>query len=99
MCTLQTQTFRWVGSPILGDREAEHSPKQVHLVLKPKPHPPNSLNCVMIAIKLPAASISQLLPNLGGENGPYSLASSNSNIYFPMYFPKMPLVKDYDSIT
>lgn len=49
-------------------------------------------------ISLPSASISQLLPNLGGQDGHYFLAPSYTNIFFPLYSPKMPVVKDTGSI-
>ena len=41
---LQNQTFHWVGNLTGGEREAQKSPKPVHLALKPKPCPPNSSN-------------------------------------------------------
>lgn len=91
MSVLQTKMFHWVGNPILGDREGENSPKQVHLALKPKPFSQNGSNCVMTAINLPAALISLLLSNSNSseEDGHYILTPSNFNIYFPMYFPKV----------
>lgn len=101
MSVLQTKMFHWVGNPTLGGREGENSPKQVHLALKPKQFSPNGSNCVMTAINLPAAFISLLLSNSNSseEDGSYFLVPSNSNIYFPVYFPESSVVKDIDSIT
>lgn len=57
---------------VLGDGNAEHSPKQVHFVLRHKPSSPNSLNCFTIAINLPLAPLNYFQISAGKDEH-YSL--------------------------